>query len=252
MEVHETIGSTNDRARELLRSGDEGVAVVAELQTAGRGRRGRTWTSPPGRNLTVSVAYRPMLAAADAWQVACAVAVAACEACRTVADVRLKWPNDLVVEDGRKLGGILVETAIDGDRLADAVIGIGINVNWPREEMPAEIERATTSLLDASGRRVGRAELLTALLGALDDGLAAIEQRSSPLERYRELCTTIGADVTVDLGDRTLHGTAVGLDAQAGLVVVTERGQVAVTSGEVVRVRPLVGDAEAATGGRAP
>jgi len=238
VETHASIGSTSDRARDLLDSADgAGVAVVAEEQRAGRGRRGRTWQSPPGVNLTMSVAIRPRLAAADAWQLGLAAAIAARDACADIADVRLKWPNDLVAADGRKLGGLLVETAIDGDALASAVIGIGINVNWRVADMPAELSPTATSLSELAGVEVDRAALLSRLLAALDAGVAGVESGSSPLARYRAACTTIGQTVRVDIGTGLVVGEAIALDEQGRLVVSTPAGQVTVTSGEVVRAR---------------
>src|SRR6188474_2474281 len=141
VERHASIGSTNDRARELLEGSDgDGFVVVAEEQTSGRGRRGRSWQSPPGRNLLLSVALVPDLAAADAWRLGLATALAVAEACGAVAPVALKWPNDIIgASDGRKVGGLLIETMAEGDALRAAVLGIGINVNWPRAEMPAEL-----------------------------------------------------------------------------------------------------------------
>jgi len=150
VEFHASIGSTNDRVWELLRHGGEGTAVVADLQTAGRGRRGRKWTSPSGVNLMVSVGIRPRVAAADAWQLGAAMALAVLEACRSPLpqslrdQLALKWPNDVVDERGRKLAGLLLETAITDERVSEAVLGVGMNINWRRAEMPAElVDRAT-------------------------------------------------------------------------------------------------------------
>ena len=241
VEVHAAIGSTNDRARELLAVPDgEGVAVVAEEQIAGRGRRGRRWTSPPGLNLLVSVGTRPRLRAADAWQLGQAVALAARAACDGVAPVAVKWPNDLVDTDGHKLGGVLVETAVDGARLADAVIGIGLNVNWRAVDMPAELRGSATSLADLAGATVDRADLLGRLLAALEDELDAIEGGRSPLKRYRSACATLGSEVEVDLGASTVRGTAVDLDGTGALVIASGDRRVAVASGEVVRTRSSV------------
>jgi len=238
VETHASIGSTSDRARDLLESADgTGVAVVAEEQRAGRGRRGRTWQSPPGVNLTMSVAIRPRLAAADAWQVGLAAALGARDACAEIADVRLKWPNDLVAADGRKLGGLLVETAIERDALASAVIGIGINVNWRVADMPADLAPTATSLTELAGRAVDRAALLSRLLAVLDAEVAAVESGSSPLARYRAACTTIGETVRVDVGTGLVVGEAVDLDDHGGLVVSTPAGLVTVSSGDVVRAR---------------
>ncbi|MGH2382028.1 MAG: biotin--[acetyl-CoA-carboxylase] ligase [Candidatus Limnocylindria bacterium] len=238
VEAHLTIGSTNDRARALLDArGGEGRAVVAEEQTDGRGRRGRTWYSPPRRNLMLSVAVRPRIPAADAWRLGMSVALAARTACSATAPVELKWPNDIIARDGRKLAGVLIETAIDGGRLTDAVIGIGINVNWPRSEMPAEIARDATSLAELAGSEVDRVELLGSVLDALDVELVALEAGASPLERYRAACLTLGTEVGVDTADGRIEGTAIGIDEAGALVIETATGPVALTSGEIVRLR---------------
>lgn len=238
IEVHERIGSTNDRARALLDEPDAaGRAVVAELQTAGRGRRGRTWTSPHGANLTVSVALRPQLGVADAWMLAVAAALAARAACSTFTRVDLKWPNDVVSPDGRKLGGLLIETAVDGDRIADAVIGVGINVNWRRSEMPAELAATATSLTALTGGVVPREALLAALLDALDAEVVALEAGISPLTRYRAACATLGTDVEVETGSSRVIGRAIDVDVDGALVVETGDGQVHLATGEIARVR---------------
>lgn len=241
LEAHQTIGSTNDRARELLRDRDgEGTLVLSETQLAGRGRRGRAWASAPGRNLAVSVGLRPTLGADAAWQLGFAVGLAAAEACGSTAPVRLKWPNDLVAGDGRKVGGILVETALHGDRVAEAVIGIGINVNWAVEEMPPEIATSATSLAELAGRAVARPALLRALAEALEREVNAVEAGRSPLERYRRACATIGAVVEVETPSGLVEGRARAVDVGGALVIDAAEGPIAVSSGEVVRVRPAV------------
>ena len=238
VDEHASIGSTNDRARELLDTADgEGVVVVADQQRAGRGRRGRTWESPPGLNLAMSVGIRPAVGAADAWKLGLAAALAARTASREVADVQLKWPNDLVSPDGRKLGGLLVETAIDGDAVSGAVIGIGINVNWRIVDMPAPLSETATSLAELAAAEVDRVALLSRLLTGLDAEVAEVEAGGSPLGRYRAACTTIGRPVTVDTGNGLVAGEAIDLDDHGRLVVSTTDGLVAVATGEVVHAR---------------
>lgn len=238
IEAHASIGSTNDRARTLLdEDGLDGGVVVAEEQTAGRGRRGRTWLSPPGLNLMLSVALRPMLPARDAWQLGLATALATAAACRSVAPVDLKWPNDLVAVDGAKLAGLLIETMADGERLTGAVLGIGINVNWKRDEMPPEIASQATSLADLSGSHVDRVVLLDALLEQLDLEIAFVEAGESPLERYRAACTTLGTFVTVATPTGPVDGRAVDLDESGALVVEAADGRHVIASGEVLKVR---------------
>jgi len=241
LEVHESIGSTNDRARELLlEAGGDGGVVLAELQTAGRGRRGRTWLSPAGLNLTLSVALRPALAAAHAWQLGLATALATLEACRTAlpaSALGLKWPNDVVAGDERKVAGLLLETVMNGERLTGAILGMGINVNWHPSEMPADIARRATSLRALSGVDVDRVALLDRLLDSLDDELVAVEAGRSPLARYRAACVTLGREVTVDTAAGVVKGIAVALDGTGSLVLETAVGRVALSAGEVATVR---------------
>jgi BirA family transcriptional regulator, biotin operon repressor / biotin---[acetyl-CoA-carboxylase] ligase len=241
IEAHASIGSTNDRARALLEAADaDGLVVISEEQTAGRGRRGRTWLSPPGVNLMLSIALQPRLAAADAWQLGLAAALAGLAACRAYAAVGLKWPNDLVADDGRKLGGLLVETMADGDRLSGAIVGVGINVNWPRHAMPDEIAAGATSLLDRSTTPIDRIRLLRHLLEAFEEELTRIEAGESPLERYRAACTTLGTLVDVATPDGIVRGRAVDLDATGCLVVDADDGRHVLSTGEVVRVERAV------------
>jgi BirA family transcriptional regulator, biotin operon repressor / biotin---[acetyl-CoA-carboxylase] ligase len=241
IEAHASIGSTNDRARALLEAADaDGLVVISEEQTAGRGRRGRTWLSPPGVNLMLSIALQPRLAAADAWQLGLAAALAGLAACRAHAAVGLKWPNDLVADDGRKLGGLLVETMADGDRLSGAIVGVGINVNWPRHAMPDEIAAGATSLLDRSTTPIDRIRLLRHLLEAFEEELTQIEAGESPLERYRAACTTLGTLVDVATPDGIVRGRAVDLDATGCLVVDADDGRHVLSTGEVVRVERAV------------
>jgi BirA family transcriptional regulator, biotin operon repressor / biotin---[acetyl-CoA-carboxylase] ligase len=243
VEHHSSIGSTNDRARELLEGADgDGSVVVAEEQTSGRGRRGRSWQSPPSRNLLMSVALAPDLAAADAWRLGLATALAVAEACEAVAPVVLKWPNDVVAAaDGRKLGGLLIETMAEGDRLRAAVLGIGINVNWRRVEMPVDLREEATSLADLAGASVDRDALFDRLIDLLELEIAAAEAGQSPLERYRALCSTLGSAVSVETAQGVVHGRAIDLDASGALVVEDREGRRhVVNGGEVTRVRPAV------------
>lgn len=241
LEVHRSIGSTNDRARALLEEpGGESVAVVAEEQTAGRGRRGRSWQSPPGLNLTLSVAVRPAVAAVDAWMLAASAGLACRTACAAYAQVALKWPNDVVAEDGSKLGGLLVETTVEGDRVSTAVLGMGLNVNWGRADMPDEIAAIATSLADLASAEIDRVELLGALLDELDRELLALEAGASPLRRFRAACATLGTDVTVETASGPVTGRAVEVNEHGALVVDGASGRVELTSGEIVRLRPGV------------
>ena len=241
IEFHAEIGSSNDRAREALASGaGDGLAVVADLQTAGRGRRGRTWASPAGVNLMVSVGVRPRIEGSDAGLlgIACAMAVRdACAAQVPAADLRVRWPNDVVDDDGRKLAGLLVETAMEDGRLAEAVVGIGINVNWYLTDMPRELRDRATSLVELAGHPIDRVTLLSAVLAALDGALTALERGKSPLARLARVSALDGRQVTVDLGTERLVGMAAGVSEHGLLLLDTDAGRVALAVGEVVAVR---------------
>jgi len=237
IEFHSEIGSTNDRAREALAEpGGEGLAVVAELQSAGRGRRGRSWLSPPGVNLMVSVALHPHLAAERAWWLGAAAALAVHGATAPTAPLAVRWPNDLVARDGRKVAGLLLETAAEGDQLREAVIGIGINVNWSRSEMPEDLAPRATSLMEIAGRELDRVGLLHRLLAALDAEVALVEKGVSPAARVRDISWLDGRAVRVASGAAEVSGTALGIADDGALLVATASGPVAIGFGEVLDV----------------
>lgn len=240
VEFHAEIGSTNDRAREALgERGGDGLAVVADLQTAGRGRRGRTWISPAGANLLVSVAFRPAVPPPLAGLLGVAAALAVRDACAWVASaggLAIRWPNDVVDASGRKVAGLLVETVLEGEELVEAVIGIGINLNWLPSEMPAEIGERATSLLAISGVRVDRVGLLRTLLDALSAEVKALERGEPPLARLREHSWLDGRRVEIDTGAQTISGRAAGIGDDGSLLLDAEAGRISLSVGEVARV----------------
>jgi BirA family biotin operon repressor/biotin-[acetyl-CoA-carboxylase] ligase len=242
VEAHAAIGSTNDRARELLATGADGVAVVAELQTAGRGRRGRRWQSPSGVNLTVSVGLRPRLPASRAGLLGIATALAVRDACAAAAELMIKWPNDVVDAGGLKVAGLLLETTLVDDRVGQAVLGIGINVNWRRADMPAEVAATATSLAESAGREIDRVQLLAALLSSLDAELAALEDGQTPVTRFAASSWLDGRHVEVNLGQREVAGRVAGIDRDGSLLLDTQAGRLALNVGEVVRVRPRLAE----------
>ena len=241
VEFHATIGSTNDRARAALReAGGDGLAVVADEQLAGRGRRGRSWISPPGLNLMVSVGLHPNGDDPLLGQLGVAAALAVHRACSAVApraELAIRWPNDVVDDQGRKVAGLLVETALEDGRLAEAVIGIGINVNWWRAEMPPEIGDRATSLAELSGAPIDRVALLSRLLSALDDEVSRLERGISPVPRLRQHSWLDGCRVEIDTGDSLLAGRVIGFDDDGGLLLEHDGQISALTVGEVVRVQ---------------
>jgi BirA family biotin operon repressor/biotin-[acetyl-CoA-carboxylase] ligase len=223
------LDSTNRHLLDLARSGaPDGVVVVADRQTAGRGRRGRSWFSPPGASLLVSVLARPDLPPERLHLLPWSVALAAAEACDRVAGFRpgLKWPNDLVVGD-RKLAGVLVEV-----ELPAVVVGIGLNVNWPPTSLDA---LCATAANQEAGHDVDREALLAALLQGLGDLHGRWDDVSAA---YRRSCTTLGRRVRVELGGESLAGTAADVTDGGHLLVEVGDGVVrTVAAGAVVHLR---------------
>lgn len=242
IEFHPEIGSTNDRARSALAdtSADDGLAVVADRQRAGRGRMGRTWLSPAGVNLLVSVGLRLDLPAERAWWLAAGAALAmrsvAQDAVGPRADLAVRWPNDLVTGEGLKVAGLLVETEVEGARVAWAVIGMGMNVNWRRAEMPSDIAVGATSLADLAGGPIDRLALLGDLLAALDDEVSRIEAGSSPQVRFQSASWLTGREIEVETPAGRLTGVAGAITDSGGLVLDGPSIQTTVTVGEVIRV----------------
>jgi BirA family biotin operon repressor/biotin-[acetyl-CoA-carboxylase] ligase len=237
IEAHDAIGSTNDRAREVLgEPGGSGRVILAELQTAGRGRRGRSWDSPAGINLTFSFGLRPRLAAGDAWLLAAAAGLAVRDAARPFGSLSLKWPNDVVDADGRKVAGVLIETVIQDRRVAEAIIGIGVNVNWPRAEMPDELRRRASSLAELAGQPIDRVDLLGRLLDELDAWMARAEAGGGILDAYRAASWLTGRTVEIEAGDRVLRGIAREVTADGSLPIDAGGEPQAIAYGEVTRV----------------
>ena len=236
VEVVEESPSTNADVADLFGSGEpEGLVLVAEHQTAGRGRLGREWVTPARTSLTASFLLVPEGIPAHRWPwLPLLAGVAAADAVRrtTGVQVELKWPNDLLA-DGEKLGGILVER-VEGDGTAAAVVGIGINCHQTREELPVP---EATSLDLLTGGQVDRLNLLTDLADAMEaryeEWLAGGDVRAA----YLELCATPGQRVRVAVPGGEVAGEAVDVDESGRLVVRTADGEEHLGVGDVVYVR---------------
>jgi len=177
----ETCPSTNDAVRELAAAGaPEGAVVVAGEQTAGRGTKGRAWHSPPGLGLYASILLRPAFSGLSLLPIAAGLAVRDAVASAEGIAVRLRWPNDIVL-DGRKLGGILCESGFLGDRPEYAVLGIGLNVNHGPADFPDALRDGAVSLRIALGRPADRERLLGALLAAVDHWTGALARGEAAL-----------------------------------------------------------------------
>jgi len=232
----ESCTSTQDVAASLAEAGaPEGTLVLAEEQTAGRGRMGRNWASPRG-GLWLTLVLRPgeaSLLGPLSLSAGVAVARALGEVCGV--DARLKWPNDVLVS-GRKVAGVLVEGSAEARALRYALVGIGINVN---NDLPPELRATAVSLREVVGRRVPRVPLLLSLLKHLDRLYSHLRLGGAQpvLKEWARLSSTIGARVRVITRDGAVEGVAVGLDERGGLVVEVGGSRLVFYAGEVVHLR---------------
>lgn len=228
VEVLDRTGSTNAVVSARAQAGEPaGLVVVAEQQTAGRGRLDRAWTSPPRAGLTLSVLVRPDLPPVRWPWLPLLTGLAVASAVREQAsvDAVLKWPNDVLV-DGRKLCGVLAEVPVAGA----AVLGIGLNVSTREDELP---HAGATSLRLAGATTTDRDTLLRAVLRALGDVLRDVEGARAA---YRQACSTVGQAVRVELpGGAAVQGTASAVDDDGRLVVEGRAYGV----GDVVHLRPV-------------
>jgi BirA family biotin operon repressor/biotin-[acetyl-CoA-carboxylase] ligase len=230
------VGSTNDVVAERAALGaPEGLVVVAERQTAGRGRFSRTWHSPPGSGLYVSVLLRPSEEAARLLTLAGGVAI--CEAVResTGLQAMIKWPNDVLAPDGtRKLAGILVEASATGSGMEYAVFGFGLNVR--ASAYPPELIGRATSLEEELGRTVDGERVLDACLAALARRYADLKagRGQEVLARWLELSPAArGRRIEWTRDGRTRTGVSAGIDAEGALLARTDQGIERIVSGEV-------------------
>jgi BirA family transcriptional regulator, biotin operon repressor / biotin---[acetyl-CoA-carboxylase] ligase len=238
LRVIESSPSTNAEVVAAAGAGaPEGLIVVAESQTDGRGRRDRSWTTPPRAGLTFSVLLRPTFPATGwGWlPLLAGLAVATPLRMLSELDVRLKWPNDVLVGE-RKLGGILTEVVGTG-----VVVGIGLNISLRADELPVP---TATSLAVAGSAVVDRDPVLRAVLREFERRYADLTRASGDAASsglasgYRQACATLGRDVRVELpGPRVLDGTAVDVDADGRLVLDVAGRRQTVAAGDVVHVR---------------
>ena len=226
LEWYSTIDSTNRRALEWAADGaPDGALVIAEEQTAGRGRLGRRWHAPSGSALLLSLVLRPDISPAQAQRATMLCSLGALEAIEAVAGVtaQVKWPNDIVI-DGRKVGGILTELVAEGRSLRHVVVGMGINVNLDTSLLP-EVMVPATSLMTEAHRMISRTELLCGLLEGIERRYKALASGWSPHEEWRAHLATLGTAVRVGTPGEILEGEAVDVDADGALVVRDLAGQ---------------------------
>lgn len=239
----ERTGSTNSDVVALVQAGDlRPRALLAEEQLAGRGRRDRTWSMPSGGGLLVS-AFVPWSVSATMFAVPMALGIAAVEAVAdTGRETRLKWPNDVVSADGRKVAGMLSDvvgsSANDAREQLGIVVGLGCNISWPGPEDGLPNAICLDALADP---RIDRGALATGLLTGFDAELSRLETYGvrPTIDRYRERCATIGRSVRIETGpDEAIVGRAVDIDRAGRLLVEVGGSRRAVDAGDVVHLRP--------------
>jgi BirA family biotin operon repressor/biotin-[acetyl-CoA-carboxylase] ligase len=254
------VDSTNDVVRDWLADGTPEVCLaVADEQAAGRGRVGRSWIAPAGAALLCSLGFRPdWLPAEQTWRLAAIVALAMADAAEEVAGlrdraIRLKWPNDLVIEDGgpadaragtlRKVAGVLGETDGLGTDDPRVVVGIGINAGWAPTEFPPTLAAGMTSLHEASGGRpVDLGWLLDGFTARVEPRLVALRTGRFDLGDWTDRQVTTGREVRIETADGAIALVhALGVDGRSGALVVADAtapgGERSIHSGEIVHVR---------------
>jgi BirA family biotin operon repressor/biotin-[acetyl-CoA-carboxylase] ligase len=233
-ERFDVVGSTNDVVARWLREGTPEVCVaIADVQSAGRGRDGRTWQAPPGAALLCSVGFRPTwLDPGHLWRLGAIVSLAMAEACEVAGGLRagavhLKWPNDLVIIDHstgevRKLAGVLGETSAIGTPDAAAVIGVGANVDWARDRFPQDLASTMTSLSDLSpGRLVDREVAIHVFMQRLEPLVSALRKGEFPADAWSRRQLTNGMIVMLDQPDGTAERVvAEDVDTETGALLV--------------------------------
>jgi len=226
----ESIESTNDKAIEIAkkREDSEGIVVVADSQTKGKGRLGREWISPPGVNLYFSVILKPDMPPSEAPLITLAAAVATASVLRTWKGIpaEIKWPNDIMIK-GKKAGGILTEMKTFGDAIDIVVVGVGLNVNMPLDDLPEDIRSVTTTLKIEKGAPSDRAGLLSGMLAGLDNAYKNLlnGNKKAIINGWRSLSCTLGNRIMVRDHDRTITGVAENIGQNGELIVKLESGE---------------------------
>lgn len=247
-QVHwfDTVDSTNNLAKQMAQQGaPHGTVLIADRQTNGRGRMGRSFSSLGGKGIYLSVILRPQCTAQELMHLTCAVAEAMCSAVENAAGIRpgIKWINDLIA-GGKKLGGILTELSVDPESglVNHAVIGIGINCSHTQEDFPCEIRDIAISLDTATGKQTPRERLAAEMILSLQKmDLQLLSHRDAIMAAYRKDCITMGREVTLLGMEEQRIGTAIDIDRDGALLVRFSDGTVkTVCSGEV-SVRGLLG-----------
>ncbi len=241
-EVHfyPSVGSTNVIAKTMAaEAAGEGLVILTDEQTAGRGRHGRRWDAPARSSILMSILFRPDLPAGKANLLTAIMSLAAINGIHDVTglEAAIKWPNDILVND-LKVGGVLTETSLVRDQFDYAVVGLGLNVNFDPSEVPGIPPTASSLMVALGGRRIDRLALVQAILRTADRQYRALKAGQSPHAEWVRHLTTVGRRVHVALADDSLRGVAEGVTRQGSLQVRKDNGTgVEVRAGDVVTLR---------------
>ncbi|WP_300674257.1 biotin--[acetyl-CoA-carboxylase] ligase [Desulfoluna sp.] len=235
---HALTDSTNIRARELAREGaPSGTLVVAEAQSAGKGRKGRSWLARPGEGLLFSLILRPDMEPSRAALITLMTAVSVAEALiqETGIDARIKWPNDILV-GGKKLAGILTEMSMELDAVDYVIVGLGLNINTPAEAFHPDIQEIATSVMAESSAAFSRVALLRAILSRFEAHYKTLTEQGpeSMLSRWKTLSDIIGRRVRVSMMREEIEGQVIDIDTDGVLRVKNAAGEsLRILSGDV-------------------
>lgn len=243
----ESLDSTNTLAMELAEKGvSHGTVVIADRQLKGKGRLGRTWFSPPKGNIYMSVIVRPEIEPKDATLLTIMSAISCARAVRnsTGIEVKIKWPNDLMVSE-RKLGGILTEMKSDQDRIVFAVIGIGINVNSSLDAFPSDVRAVAASVIEelrekGYSQEISRTQIIAAILNELERWFKVLIKggRIQLINEWKKLSSTLGRKVKVVSGKDTFSGIAEDIDDEGMLILrLPSGGLKKISAGDVTMLR---------------
>ena len=235
------VKSTNDLVTQMAESGaPEGTIVTAEQQSQGRGRLGRTWFSPEGTGIYVSILLRPRIKPEQAPGLSIMTSVALAEALERYApgEVQIKWPNDILV-GGKKVCGVLTELSAERKKIQHVVVGVGINVNQKAADFPPDIKRTATSLRIATKKPINRAELLKQFLLYFEREYLAYQKYGlkKAQRRLRKYSSMLGKTVRILSGDHVIEGVAVDIDASGALILYHSGKRIAISAGEVSVVK---------------
>lgn len=244
--VYDEVGSTNTLLKSLGQQGaPHGTVVIADHQTAGRGRLGRRFQSPGGVGIYLSALIRLQCVPSQIMHLTCAVAVAMCDAVEAACGIRpgIKWINDLVIGT-KKLGGILTELTLDPvtQQVDSAIIGIGINCRQLEEDFDPSIRHLATSLRLATRKDVDSSRLAGEMIRSLHRmSQELLTQKDATMTRYNRDCITIGKQIQVIRGESIRPGQALGIDSDGGLIVSYSDGTCETVSSGEVSVRGMYG-----------